>query len=351
VSACVLLAACATQAPEPAAPQPEQVAETDSRFRVRPPAPDLGDCIATPIAANGVTVGALVFEGGFALTGLRSQFGGLSGLEAVDADMLLALTDEGGLVEIALGRDADGAPTARCRFRALEDALGEPLADKQLADAEGLALLAPDLVAASFERAHRVAFFRLGETAREDGAAVSFADKAGLDDNLGIEALALMPSGELLAGAESPTVVLRPHPVWRLAPTGDPARPFEPPGAVAFEIATEPSFGLVGFEATPRGNLLALERFYAEGIGNRIRIGWLPGSDVGGGDRLVRGLELARLAPDGALAVDNFEGIASLDAGGGMTTVWIVSDDNFNASQQTLLYRFSLDEAALDGGD
>jgi hypothetical protein len=345
-----LLAACAgTPAPDAPAAPPDPPAGPQSPLRVRPSAPDLGDCIATPIAGAGTAVGVLTFEGGFELTGLRSRFGGLSGLEALDENTLLAVSDEGALVEIALGRDDEGAPTAHCRFRDLLDAAGEPLAGKARADAEGLALLAPDRIAVSFERAHRVAFFHLGETIQEDGEALGFAGAPSLEDNLGIEALALLPSGELLAGAESPTVLLRPHPVWRLAPTDDPARPFGPRGAAAFEIASEPGFGLVGFDATPRGNVLALERFYAEGIGTRIRISWLPRAEVAG-ERLLRGLDLARLSPGEMLAVDNFEGITALDAGGGRTTIWIVSDDNFSASQKTLLYRFSFEEEAFDGG-
>jgi hypothetical protein len=339
-------------APQAGRPTPSSEASEGpaSPLRVRPAAPDLGDCIATPISADGLTLGALTFEGGFELAGLRSRFGGLSGLEALDSGTLLALSDEGALVTIALGQGSDGSPTVRCTFTELLDSEGEPLADKALADAEGLALLAPDRIAASFERAHRVAFYDLAGAAYVGAETVDFSGAERLEDNLGIEALALLPSGELLAGAESPMTLLNPHPVWRLAPTGDPARPFEAPGAPALEIATEPGFGLVGFDVTPRGNLLTLERFYAEGIGNRIRISWLPRAAVDGDDRLVRALDLARLGPGDALAIDNFEGIAALDADDGRTTIWIVSDDNFNPSQRTLLYRFSFDEATLEGG-
>src|SRR5690606_30544538 len=158
------------------------------------------------------------FEGGFVLEGTRDDFGGLSGLEALDADTLLALADNGRLVAIELADDVDGTPLARCTVHALVDERGTPLEDKADADAEGLALLAPGRVAVSFERAHRIAPFRLGAPARQEGPAVDFGRAALRDANRGIEALALLPSGELLAGAETPSLLGSAQPVWRHAP-------------------------------------------------------------------------------------------------------------------------------------
>ena len=42
--------------------------------------------------------------------------------------------------------------------------------------------------------------------------------------------------------------------------------------------------------------------------------------------------------------MDNFEGVAVADDGGGAPLVYILSDDNFNFFQRTLLLLFRLDE-------
>ena len=39
---------------------------------------------------------------------------------------------------------------------------------------------------------------------------------------------------------------------------------------------------------------------------------------------------------------DNFEGIALQRRDGGGIRLWLISDDNFSASQRTLLYAFDL---------
>ena len=56
--------------------------------------------------------------------------------------------------------------------------------------------------------------------------------------------------------------------------------------------------------------------------------------------RVVAGREIARLrAP---MTVDNFEGIAARPASAGETLVYLLSDNNFNPLQRTLLLMFSL---------
>ena len=42
------------------------------------------------------------------------------------------------------------------------------------------------------------------------------------------------------------------------------------------------------------------------------------------------------------LNIDNFEGIAALALPDGATRLYIISDDNFSKTQQTLLYAFDL---------
>jgi hypothetical protein len=80
---------------------------------------------------------------------------------------------------------------------------------------------------------------------------------------------------------------------------------------------------------------VALERFYAPIIGARARITLLaaPGAEA----EVLAEL----LAP---MPVDNFEGVAAVRMGAGVTRIYIVSDDNFSTRQRTLLYAFDLVE-------
>ena len=56
---------------------------------------------------------------------------------------------------------------------------------------------------------------------------------------------------------------------------------------------------------------------------------------------VLQGREIARLAPP--LLMDNFEGIATAPAASGDLHVLLISDDNFNALQRTLLLLFRLE--------
>lgn len=350
----LLLTACATQGPS-ATPAPAAgaarpgmlggpLASTPGGPRVRPFVPQGGDCIARPIAAEGRSFGPLRFEGGFELEARSSLFGGLSGLEAIDESRLLAVTDQGALVFLDLSTDQSGAPTVSCAIAELRDAQGLALYGKADGDAEDLTLLAPDRIAVSFERNHRIATFTLADPILQDGPAIDFSSAARLEDNQGLESLALLPSGALLAGVETPTVLGARQGVWRL-PSLD-AQPSREPD---FGVAAGSGFALVALDATPRGGLVVLQRFYSQTFGNRTRIGWLAPGTAERASGTVRMRELATL--DGAgLEIDNFEGVAALPGADGRTVVWIVSDDNFSDEQKTLLYRFSFDEGALGPG-
>jgi len=311
------------------------------------------------IAGADVRLGLLSFEVGYQLTGVTRHFGGLSGLEAISDTTLLAIADSGWMMQITLSDDA-AAPVS-CRRAQLQAADGSALSTKAEADAEGLAWLGDGHAAVSFERQHRIETFdvrplitasattsvhRLPEQVRAGVSTISFANTR-LGNNRGLEALAVLPSGALLAGAESPTLLGSPHPVWRIPQTSglDAAR--DAPAGPTFEIATEPGFGLVGFDVTPHGNVVTLERFYTREFGNRIKIGWIPGDVAEAATEKVFVRELGRLSTSDAIPVDNFEGIAAIAGADGRTEIWIISDDNFSIAQLTLLYRFSFDEEAL----
>jgi hypothetical protein len=138
-----------------------------------------------------------------------------------------------------------------------------------------------------------------------------------------------MVNGALLVGAEGGG---GPTPLW-----------------VAYEGAREPApvraryrpregYSLTALDRLPDGDFVALERFYAPIIGARARVVRFPASALDGD--VVAVDVLAELAPPAP--VDNFEGIAAVRLGNGVTRLYIASDDNFSERQRTLLFAFDL---------
>ena len=94
---------------------------------------------------------------------------------------------------------------------------------------------------------------------------------------------------------------------------------------------------------TGAGDVFVLEHRWSLLAGTRVRIARLGAADLAqaaAGATLV-GQEIARL--EAPLTVDNFEGIAIRRGSGGETLVYLISDDNFNPLQETLLMLFRLD--------
>lgn len=255
---------------------------------------------------------------------------GLSGLAWLPrAQQLVAVTDQGEIVSLrpvfAAGRLRDVTFLAR---HALRDANGVPLVGR-LRDAEGLALL-PEVdgemsLAVSFEQDPRVARYSL------DGhwlGAVKLPDTllaAARREprNHGLEALARLPDGHLVAGLErsesSRSDVLR---LW----VSDGRRWTFP--------AHARGGALVALDTQPDGTLLALERRYLSPLAPLIiSIHRLTPTAH---DLVVE--TIATFSSAQGWQVDNFEGLASL----GGNELLIISDDNASPLQNTLLVHLRL---------
>jgi len=286
------------------------------------------------------TVGRLTYLGGVELHSQDSRFGGFSALELerADPDALSGglISDSGMAGEIVIGLDERGGPqSVMLRGYPFLDDAGAPLS-KTRGDSEGLASHG-GVIAVSFERDHRIEYYHPDTQSRAAGPRPQGLDP--LDGNHGIEALAFLPDGRLLAGEESIHALGGWHPVWRFEGPDDRSGP-------AFEIAAAGGgFGLVGMDVTPAGNLVLLERFYLPGVGNRAAVSWLDGETAAEAEGRVQPVRLAIIEPP--LTVDNFEGIAATGQPDGSTALWLISDDNFSNSQRTLLMGFTFDEAAI----
>ena len=94
-------------------------------------------------------------------------------------------------------------------------------------------------------------------------------------------------------------------------------------------IAKPPEFGVVAVRPLPAGRIAWLLRAWDPVRGSRNA---LVIHDAGG--------EIARMEMARPLTVDNYEGLAAIPAKDGSVRFYLLSDDNFQSSQRTLLLAF-----------
>lgn len=277
-------------------------------------------------------VGRLRWRGGCALTSDAAGFGGLSDLLlAPDGLGLAAVSDEGRWLTAEIAYDAEGdlAGLTAARLGPLHDTAGRLLSVsiKARQDAEALARRPDGSLVVAFERTHRLRRFPAGL----GGATEAFDAPPALAEasaNAGIEALVTLADGRLLAFAEggrddgTPAWLRDPDGTWHDL-TLRPGGLFRPTGAALL----------------PGGDVLLLERRYTLLGGLGARVGRIAAATIRPGATLEPEI-LADFAPP--LTLDNFEGIAAHRAADGTTRVTLLSDDNFNVLQRTLLAQFEL---------
>ena len=279
--------------------------------------------------------GALRFLGGLWLKSQDEGFGGLSGLLVESGEsgpQLIAITDQGdkfsGRLVIKGSRLLGLEETA---LEPLLDPDGRPVAGKTLGDAESITRLRSGRVLVGFERRHRIWEYGPGLT----GPSTVFPTPASLADaplNGGLESIANWPDGRILAITERLetedgdfAAFLFQDGKWTTLGWKGSAAGFEPSDAVAL----------------PDGDLLVLERLWSAlaPTSLRSRIMRVKGDSVRPGATLQGELVAELKAP---LIADNFEGIATLPGENGGTQLLLVSDDNFNSVQRTLLLLFEM---------
>jgi hypothetical protein len=275
-------------------------------------------------------IGRLEFLGGLALASPDRRFGGYSGLE-VRGDRLIAVSDLGHWLTARLEHDRSGRliGLAEGDIAPLLDPAGRPLKAKRESDAESLRI-AGDLALVTFERDHRLWWYRGWPPVSAPAAPV--ANPPGLDllpENGGIEAAAILPHFRLLLiseGGRRPDGDLR---TWY----GDREGWYE----IAY--ATSGQFVPTDAAALRNGDVFVLERRYRPLDGVAARLVRIAAEKIRPGARL-EGEEVAEIAPP--LNVDNMEGLALHEAEDGGVTLYLMSDDNRNPLQRTLLMQFRL---------
>ncbi len=282
-----------------------------------------------------VSLGPLRWCGSLNLEFENPEFGELSDLIPATGDTRLHFVADNGLWYTAKPRfDAQG------RLVGLDDGEvgrlkgpdGRPLEAAMTRDAEALTRLADGSMLVAFERLHRILHYPSGELPLA-GVPVVFPRPPGMDGvprNMGIEAMLGLPDGRILVLLESPEGSEFHGFLWsedrwsaiRLAGSGD----FRP----------------TSISALPGGDLLIAERRYTPASGVSVRIRRVALADIKPGARL-EGTVIATFLPP--LLYDNIEGLAvQATIEEGWVRILLVSDDNLNPNQQTLLLCFLFQE-------
>ena len=279
-------------------------------------------------------VGGLHYLGGLELRSSEPAFGGLSGLSVTAEGLLSAVTDRGHRFRARVVRDGAGrlvgltggdlAPLLDTEGRAVKGAWRDAEAIERLPGGDWLV---------SFERRHRVWRYA-AETGGLQGPALPFPTPKALaraPANGGLEALTPLADGRILMLAQGLKRDDGARAGWLV---GD--------GNEALSYRPAPKFTPTDAALLPDGDVLVLSRWFSLIGGVKARLERIPAAAIEPG-ALLQGALVARFAVP--LTVDNFEGVAAVADEDGGTLVYLLSDDNFNVFQRTLLLLFRLDES------
>ncbi|TNE57063.1 MAG: hypothetical protein EP340_09835 [Alphaproteobacteria bacterium] len=312
-----------------------------------PPSPFAISSSSTPVPMTSEDpdenrIGALIYQGGVEIQSPNDNFGGLSGLlVSPDLTRFLAVTDKGAWVsgQIVIERGKLKA-VRNLELASILDKDGEPLlGKKKKGDAESLTgnwpegAPAPSKVFVSFEQNHRIEEYNFGEAGFKARPKPRPLPKkvSKASHNSGLESVEWDGTEDenLLAFVEEPFKDKDTIAGWFIGKTD----------AFSLKLIPHGSYKMTDLGRLPNGDYLTLERRFSPlgGVGAEIRR--LPASSITKDARLD-GEVLAQLAPP--LTVDNMEGMSVRLDQEGRTLIFIVSDDNFNPLQRTILLMYEL---------
>jgi hypothetical protein len=280
--------------------------------------------------------GLLRFRGGLDLRSDDEHFGGISALRVLDTSgRFLAITDVGSWFEGRLVSDA-GRPSAieQPRMAPALHMSGVALKRTRSYDCESIAIKG-DQVFVGVERVNEILRFewaRDGVLARGQPIAVP-AEVKRLPNNLGLEALGVMP-----AGPSSPGSLIG------IAERSDGMEAATKgfiiggPNPGMFRVQRSDRFDITDLDFLPSGDMVLLERRFRYTTGIAMRLRRIPLSNIRPG-ALLDGPVI--LAADMGFEIDNMEGLSIHRDAGGQTLFTLISDDNFSILQRTVLLQFA----------
>jgi hypothetical protein len=287
------------------------------------------------------TLGSLRFMGAVQLRSTNALFGGVSGLRAGPDGRFLAITDTGNwFVFTTVERDGRliGIKDAWLLPILQED--GQPVATKPEGDAEALEWdPATGKATVVYEQDHRLAHFSgidvadPASLARAPDSIERLTVMAEWPANGGGEAVAELPGGARLVISETARGPQRTR--TALLTEAGKTRKIEIEG-----IDDHAPTDVIALDAT---RVLILNRRFTltQGQGAALTLVDLAPALGGKGaeNMVLKARTLAKWEPP--LTLDNMEGLA-IRRDGGRTFLYIISDDNLNPLQRSLLMKFEL---------
>ncbi|MGO4409302.1 MULTISPECIES: esterase-like activity of phytase family protein [unclassified Brevundimonas] len=313
--AALTLAACASAVvtSQPWAPTPEAEGWSAASPSTRP--------VGLGLPGGAFLAKGVHYAGGVTLLAhAGSPLHSLSDLKLTGDGGFIAVSDAGDLARGTLALDRQGRLIGLegLRVRRLTLTDGTPISQKAAGDAEGLAITASGDLLVSFEHDHRIWNYGPLAALGTRPEAVRQPDFP-FPENEGMEGLAASNNGWRVAGEAGG--------VWDCSAarcsvvTAPPATPIP-----------ESDYRITGMDRDPAGGWFVVQRSYRAPVDMRARV--------------------RRMAADGTLGpvlielklpgtTDNFEGIAA-EKRGARTRLYILSDDNFNAVQRTMMLAFDV---------
>lgn len=305
-----------------------------SEFRATPIS--LADQVSVGEAYAGIRLLGALRLANTQIKGLRLC--GLSGL-AWDEDegLLYAISDIGGLFHLRPEFDTQGYLTGIQPVAAypLRDALDRPVR-APYDDSEGLALRNGDNqisgdseLLVSFEVKPRIARYSPdGQWKGEERLPALLRDPRNYpNNNRALEAITLDPRWGVLVGNEAP---LKNDPVGQIRISRLDG------GFWRYPLGNAPGSALVAMEALPEGSLLTLERAFVAPLRPLIISLRRTEQPISEKDALLQVTDLAAFDSSQGWLMDNFEGLTRYRD----RRFFMISDDNCNAWQSTLLVHF-----------
>ncbi|MES2906242.1 MAG: esterase-like activity of phytase family protein [Pseudomonadota bacterium] len=277
----------------------------------------------------------LEWVGGVDLSSAAKGFGGFSALSVgANGRDILAISDGGVWMTFHLQTDGEiPSSISNAQLAPLKNPAGKSVSGEQRGDAESFGLQNGQAVI-GFEGADVIWSYPF---AADGSLGVPHAipvpdDVKKLRFTRGLESIAVFPpssryAGALLAIGESPVRGEENLRAWIIGGTN-----FR-----RLTILPHDGFQVTDAAFLDDGTLLMLERRFLPPFGITARIRRVNGADIAGGARLDG--ELIFEARLGA-PIDNMEGMSVHKGADGASYVTLISDDNYNVFQRTLLLRF-----------
>jgi hypothetical protein len=289
---------------------------------------DTQEVAARPIAFAPQAPGMLRFVRGWHLVSPHSRFGGLSAVAVMAPGRFQFVGDNGYVTRLTLRPDGSAGAF---HIAALPTPDGR-LRKKSMIDAEAMAFdPASQRTRVAFEGTNEIWRFDPGLTRIETRYAPAAMRRWSA--YAGPEAMVRLADGRTILFCEAPADDSRGSEALVFA--GDPAAAGPPP--LRFFYHADGKGSVSDAAALPDGRILLVHRRLGFDPVFTTILALVDPADIRA-DGVVRSRTIGRVPKPLA---DNFEG-AAISTEGGRTWLWLVSDDNFNNWQRSLLLQFEL---------